>query len=271
MSITLIQGLLIGLFAIIAGIDFWLEGFYIFRPMIVCTVTGIILGDLRLGIIAGGLTELAFAGLTPVGGTQPPNPVMAGIMTVVLAYTTGHSPATAIGLALPFSILMQYIILFYYSFFSILTKKLDEYAEKAETRKFSALVLLPTVIVALTYGIVAFLCVYGAQEPMRALVNAMPGWLSHGFEIAGGILPAVGFGVLLKSMLKGEFAPYLLLGFTAACFIKFGNLMPVAVIGTALAMIEFYRDRKDTENDKKLKQIAESVKNNGDGDDEDGI
>lgn len=271
MSVTLVQGLLIGLFAIIAGVDFWLEGFYLFRPMIVCTVTGIILGDLRLGIVAGGLTELAFAGLTPVGGTQPPNPVMAGIMTVVLAYTTGHSPATAIGLALPFSILMQYIILFYYSAFSVLTKKLDEYAAKAETRKFAMMVLLPTVIVAVSYAIIAFLSVYGAQAPMRALVNSMPTWLSHGFEIAGSILPAVGFGVLLKSMLKAEFVPYLLLGFTAACFIKFGNLMPVAVIGIALAMIQFYRDKKDAENDKKLQDAIDAGLGNGNGDDDDGI
>ena len=105
--ITLTQGIMVSIFAIIAGADFWLEGFYIFRPMIVCTVTGMLLGDLRLGIVAGGLTELAFAGLTPVGGTQPPNPIMAGIMTVVLAHTTGHTPTTAIGLSLPFSILCQ--------------------------------------------------------------------------------------------------------------------------------------------------------------------
>lgn len=135
MTVSLGQGLIISLFAIIAGADFWLEGFYIFRPMIVCTITGLLLGDLKLGIIAGGLTELAFAGLTPVGGTQPPNPIMAGIMTVVLAYTTGHNPATAIGLSLPFSILMQYIVLFYYSAFSLLTRKTIEYAGKAETKK----------------------------------------------------------------------------------------------------------------------------------------
>lgn len=79
MTVSLGQGLIISLFAIIAGADFWLEGFYIFRPMIVCTITGLLFGDLRLGIIAGGLTELAFAGLTPVGGTQPPNLIMAGI------------------------------------------------------------------------------------------------------------------------------------------------------------------------------------------------
>lgn len=266
MTITLTQGIIISIWAIIAGADFWLEGFYIFRPMIVCTITGLLLGDLRLGIIAGGLTELAFAGLTPVGGTQPPNPIMAGIMTVVLAYTTGHNPATAIGLSLPFSILMQYIILFYYSAFSLLTKKTMEYADKAETGKFTRIVLAPTFIVALTYGIFTFLCVYAAQAPMSHLVNAMPTWLSHGFEIAGGILPAVGFAMLLKNMLKGSYVPYLLLGFTAACFIKFGNLMPVAVIGIALALIEYRHAKKDRDTENKIKELEENGVNGGEQD-----
>ena len=257
MTVSLGQGLIISLFAIIAGADFWLEGFYIFRPMIVCTITGLLLGDLKLGIIAGGLTELAFAGLTPVGGTQPPNPIMAGIMTVVLAYTTGHNPATAIGLSLPFSILMQYIVLFYYSAFSLLTRKTIEYAGKAETKKFTWIVLAPTFIVALTYA---------AQAPMSNLVNAMPGWLSHGFEIAGGILPAVGFAMLLKNMLKNKYVPYLLLGFTAACFIKFGNLVPVAVIGVALAMIEFARAKKDRDTNEKLREIEQNSNSGGDND-----
>ena len=266
--ITLTQGIMVSIFAIIAGADFWLEGFYIFRPMIVCTVTGMLLGDLRLGIVAGGLTELAFAGLTPVGGTQPPNPIMAGIMTVVLAHTTGHTPTTAIGLSLPFSILMQYIILFFYSAFSLLTKKLDEYADQAETGKFARLVITPTVIVSVVYGLFTFLCIYAAQAPMKGLVNAMPTWLSHGFEIAGGILPAVGFAMLLKSMLKGKYVPYLLLGFTAACFIMFGNLMPVAVIGIALAMIEFERAKNNRDTQQKLREVEENVANGGE---EDGI
>ncbi|MSE06801.1 PTS N-acetylgalactosamine transporter subunit IIC, partial [Lactobacillus salivarius] len=68
MSITLAQGLGLAIFAVLAGLDSWLEVFYIFRPIISCTIAGLILGDLRLGVIAGGLTELAFAGLTPAGG-----------------------------------------------------------------------------------------------------------------------------------------------------------------------------------------------------------
>jgi PTS system galactosamine-specific IIC component len=268
MTISLAQGLLIALWAFITGIDFWLEGFYIFRPIIVCTVTGLILGDLRLGIIAGGLTELVFAGLTPVGGTQPPNPIMAGIMTVVIAYTTGHSATTAIGLSLPFSFLMQYIILLFYSAYSLLTKKADEYAEKADTKKFTIWVLWPTLLVALVYAVLAFLCVYAAQKPMSNLVGMMPGWLTHGFSIAGGILPAVGFGMLLNNMLHARYVPYLLLGFTAACFIKFGNLMPVAVIGVALALIEYYHQTKQMALEKKLKEVETNSNNGGE---EDGI
>ncbi|HET6785172.1 MAG TPA: PTS sugar transporter subunit IIC, partial [Erysipelotrichaceae bacterium] len=123
MQITLVQGILLALACIVIGVDYWLEAFFIFRPIIVATITGLILGDLKLGLIAGGLTELAFAGLTPAGGTQPPNPILAGVMTVVIAYTTNTSPALAIGLALPFSILMQYVILFFYSSFSMFMAK----------------------------------------------------------------------------------------------------------------------------------------------------
>lgn len=243
-SITLLQGILLSIMAIIVGIDFWLEALFIFRPIIVCTLTGVILGDIQLGLLAGGLTELAFAGLTPAGGTQPPNPVLAGIMTTVIAYTTGKDPATSIGLALPFSFLMQYIILFYYSSFSLFMNKIDKYAEKADTKGIIRINIITTLIVAITYGVVVFLSAYVAQDAMQVLVNSMPEWLTHGFEIAGGILPAVGFGMLLKVMLKRQFVPYLLIGFLVACFIEFSNLLPVAVVGIAFALFNYNLEKE---------------------------
>ncbi len=242
-SITLGQGLLLTLMSVIVGIDFWLEGLFIFRPIIVSTLTGLILGDLKLGLLAGGLTELAFAGLTPAGGTQPPNPVLAGVMTTVIAYTTGSHPETAIGLALPFSFLMQYILLFYYSIFSLFMGKADRYAREADTKAFTRLNIIPTIIVALTYGVIVFLSAYVAQDAMKTLVYAMPEWLTHGLEVAGGILPAVGFGMLLRVMFRKEYTPYLIIGFLFASFVEFSNLLPVALLGTALALYEFFSSR----------------------------
>lgn len=243
-DITLVQGLLLAAMAVLVGVDFWIEAFFIFRPIIVCTLTGLILGDLQTGLIAGGLTELAFAGLTPVGGTQPPNPVLAGVMTTVIAYTTGSDVKVAIGLALPFSFLMQYIILFYYSSFSVFMGKADRLAEAGDTKGFARLNMTTIAIVALTYGVVVFLCTFIAQEPMKLFVQSIPGWLAHGFEIAGGILPAVGFGLLLKVMLKNTLIPYLIIGFLFATFVPFTNLLPVALLGAALAILTYFNDKK---------------------------
>ncbi|HGX9479253.1 TPA: PTS N-acetylgalactosamine transporter subunit IIC, partial [Escherichia coli] len=222
------------------GIDFWLEALFLFRPIIVCTLTGAILGDIQTGLITGGLTELAFAGLTPAGGVQPPNPIMAGLMTTVIAWSTGVDAKTAIGLGLPFSLLMQYVILFFYSAFSLFMTKADKCAKEADTAAFSRLNWTTMLIVASAYAVIAFLCTYLAQGAMQALVKAMPAWLTHGFEVAGGILPAVGFGLLLRVMFKAQYIPYLIADFLFVCYIQVSNLLPVAVLGAGFAVYEFF-------------------------------
>ena len=262
MEITLMQGIGLALMAIVVGVDFWLEGFFIFRPIIVSTLTGMILGDVQLGLLCGGITELAFAGLTPAGGTQPPNPVLAGVMTTVIAYTTGTEASGAMALALPFSFLMQYIILFCYSTFSFFMKGADQAAEEGDTAKLVKINLRCTAIVALLYGIVVFLCAYIAQDAMKAFVEMLPEWLTHGFEVAGGILPAVGFAMLLKVMLKMEFVPYLLIGFVIACFLDFSNLLPIAVVGVALALF-VYNIENSAKKNAIVQNTAEEVEEDG--------
>ncbi len=247
MTISLMQGIGLAIMAIIVGVDFWLEGLFIFRPIIVSTLTGMILGDVQLGLVTGGITELAFAGLTPAGGTQPPNPVLAGVMTTVIAYTTGTAAGASMALALPFSFLMQYIILFCYSSFSFFMKGADEAAERGDTKKIVNINITCTAIIALLYGIIVFLCAYVAQDGMRVLVEVLPEWLTHGFEVAGGVLPAVGFAMLLKVMLKGEFLPFLLIGFVISCFLDYSNLLPIAVIGVALALFVYNIDKDKAE------------------------
>lgn len=171
-EITLLQGLSLAALVFVLGIDFWLEALFLFRPIIVCTLTGAILGDIQTGLITGGLTELAFAGLTPAGGVQPPNPIMAGLMTTVIAWSTGVDAKTAIGLGLPFSLLMQYVILFFYSAFSLFMTKADKCAKEADTAAFSRLNWTTMLIVASAYAVIAFLCTYLAQGAMQALVKA---------------------------------------------------------------------------------------------------
>lgn len=136
--------------------------------------------------------------------------------------------------------------------------KADKFADDADINGLIKLNILTTLIVALTYGAIVFLSAYVAQDAMQSLVNSMPSWLTHGFEIAGGILPAVGFGMLLKVMLKKQYIPFLIVGFVVASFVQYSNLLPVAVIGAAFALFTYNLD-KDRE--------SLIVKSNNEGDD----
>ncbi len=44
-EITLLQGLSLAALVFVLGIDFWLEALFLFRPIIVCTLIGAILGN----------------------------------------------------------------------------------------------------------------------------------------------------------------------------------------------------------------------------------
>lgn len=269
MQITLLQGILLAIAAIIIGIDYWLEAFFIFRPLVVSTITGLILGDVKLGLATGALTELAFAGLTPAGGTQPPNPVLAGFMGTVIAYTSGVNAEAALGLCLPFSFLMQYVILFFYSSFSFFMNGADEAASKGDVKKIRKINLTTTTLVAISYGVIVFACTYLAQDAMASLVNSMPTLLIHGLEVAGGILPAIGFGMLLRVMMKPKYIPYFIVGFLMANFVEMSNLLPVALLGTAFALFDFFSSKRRKEE---MKELLNNVSINEEGGDfNDGI
>ena len=109
MEITLVQGIILAVVAAIIGIDYQLEGLFIFRPIIVAPIAGLIVDDLQTGLIIGGMTELAFAGITAVGGVTPPDAILCSIMGVVLAKTTGATPQAAFSMSIPFGLLMQQI------------------------------------------------------------------------------------------------------------------------------------------------------------------
>jgi PTS system galactosamine-specific IIC component len=245
MEITLLQGILLAILAFIVAIDSWLEGLFIFRPIIVCTLAGIIVGDVKVGLMAGGLAELSFAGLTPVGGTTPPDPIMTSIMTVVIAVTTKQNVATALAIAIPFGLLMQYIGTFVCSIYAFFNPVAVKYAEKGKVDNIVKLGLMLTGIYATIYMVVAFLSSYVMQDAMVTLVDSMPQFLIHGFQVAGGLIPAIGFALLLNVMLRNRYLGYLLAGFLFVCFIPFGNVLPVAVMGLSLALIDYYRNTED--------------------------
>lgn len=259
MEITLLQGILLAIVVFIVAIDCNLEGLFIFRPIIVCTLAGLVLGDLKVGLMAGGLVELSFAGLTPVGGTVPPDPILTSVMTVVLAVTTGQTVPTSFAIAVTFGLLMQYIGNFIFTVFSFANPVAEKYAKNGQPEKIVRLGVILVGVYAFIYALVAFLSSYVMQSAMVTLVKSMPDFLIHGLQVTGGLIPAVGFALLLNVMLRNRYLGYLLAGFLFVCFIPFGNVLPAAVMGVALALIDYYRNDEDENESSKGGNESEGI------------
>lgn len=92
MEYSIIQIALVFVVTFIAAIDQFdfLESLY--QPIVTGAVIGLILGDLNTGLLVGGTYQLMTIGNMPIGGAQPPNAVIGGIMAAILAIATASSP-----------------------------------------------------------------------------------------------------------------------------------------------------------------------------------
>ena len=90
------QILALSILAFICGLDYiWVTPTGIWRPTIVGTIAGIIVGRPELGLVAGSLIEFTFLGLFTIGGGTVPEAASGTIVAVILGAITGTSVADA--------------------------------------------------------------------------------------------------------------------------------------------------------------------------------
>ncbi|MPQ44875.1 PTS N-acetylgalactosamine transporter subunit IIC [Clostridium tarantellae] len=239
----LIQALLIALWAGLAGVDMFDGLFHIHRPIVTGFVVGLILGDMKTGLIVGGTLELVWMGMVPLAGAQPPNVVIGGIIGTTIAILADLTPTAAIGFAIPFAIATQACITLLFTAFSLVMNKADKYAQEANYKGIERINYLGVLIVFLVYFVIAFLPVYFGAEEAKVIVEIIPQKVIDGLAIAGGMMPAIGFAMLLKIMLKKEYIAFLALGFTLAAYAKF-PILGIAIIGGCIALYDYYSSKR---------------------------
>lgn len=88
----LIKAILLGLVGIVGVIDSRLIGRQnIGRPLILSTLAGLVLGDVRQGVILGASLELISMGFVAIGAAGPPNMQFGSIIATAFAILSGAS------------------------------------------------------------------------------------------------------------------------------------------------------------------------------------
>ena len=90
---------------------------------------------------------------------------------------------------------------------------------------------------------VVFAANFFGQPVVEKFLSLMPTWLTHSFEIIGGILPALGFAITIMVIGKKSLLPYFIGGFFAVLYLKVDVM---AIFGTCLAfLIKGFANKED--------------------------
>ena len=250
MDVSIITVILIFIVTFIAAVDQFSFLQSLYQPIVMGLVIGLILGDVQTGLIVGGTYQLMTIGNMPVGGAQPPNAVIGGIMATVLAISLGLDPAAAVAMAIPFALLGQYGVITIFTATSPAMALADKMAANANPKGIVKLNYTTMSILGTIFGIVVVLFFIGGQAIGGAIADAIPDWLMGGMAAAGRMMRFVGFAILIKVMVSKELWGFYFFGFALAIIIsgiealQGPALILLALISFALAYWDFQMQTK---------------------------
>lgn len=234
----LVKAILIGLVSAWGVLDYQFGTLYTFRPLVLSVIVGAILGDVHQGIIIGANLELLFMGAISVGAYIPPDVNVGGVLATAFAISMGKSVEAAVALAMPIATLALGISNIIAAVTPVFLKIADKGAEEGNYKKvvFTHW-LMGTIGVVEKFLLVTFAFYLGADK-VQSLLDLIPQFILDGMGVAAGMLPAMGFAMLLRMIVSKRLIPYFVLGFV---LISYANIpvLGIALIALIIVAIKF--------------------------------
>lgn len=232
--------------AIVMGLYYWFARLrlgYTFsgmlsQPLSAAVIAGIVTNQLPQAMIIGAGIQLVYLGVTSTpGGNVPSDPALASAIAIPIALGLNLSPDAAIALAVPFGILGVFMDQIRRTINATWVHMADKYAEELNySGIYRAAFLYPAIVGFLIRFPLVFAANYYGQDIVYQILETIPSWLMHGFEVMGGILPALGFALTIMVIGKKNLIPYFILGFVLVVYFN-AEIIAVSTIGLCLAIL----------------------------------
>jgi mannose PTS system EIIC component len=248
----IIQVILIALFIYLGSIGSIVGntiGWYTLgRPLVASFVVGIILGDVQTAMLVGIPLQIMYMGnVTPGGAVAWDLSYATYIGTAgAIVFGKGLDTTQVIGLAVVFAgiggLVGQIMWNISYALNLPLNRVANKYAEAGETKKM----YIPNVVLGQLIGFacrfipaVIVLTSMTAASGQADFASIIPGWVTTALGIFGGMMAALGMGIILSFLLKKKYhLAIFLVGFILVTYLKLST-MAVAVVAI-LAAILYY-------------------------------
>ncbi|MBP2058196.1 PTS system sorbose-specific IIC component [Lactobacillus colini] len=243
-----IQVVLITIWSSIVGAGSVLDEFQTQRPLIACSVMGLILGDPVKGLILGGTLELIALGWMNVGAAQSPDSALASTISTILVIIGNQSVTKGIAIALPVAAAGQVLTVLCRTITVAFQHASDKAVEKADFRMLEWLNFSSLIVQALRVAIpTAVVAIFVSPAMVQNALNALPKVVTGGLAVAGGFIVTVGYAMILNMMYVKYLMQFFYLGFVLSAYMKL-SLLAWGVVGLVLALIYVQLDPKFNKN-----------------------
>ena len=215
------------------------------RPLIMATLVGLVLGDLKTGIMIGSILELAFLGAVPIGASNPPDMTSGAVIATAFTILTNADAGMAVTIAIPVAALVALFDNFQMMF--LLTEAshmCDKAAQEGNANKIEKIVRIASIGNKVLLALLVAIGFYFGSGAIETFVNWVPEWISHAMDVVAGILPALGIAMLARMIIAKDNWGYLGIGFLLGAYLNISTL-GVSLIGICIASIIFYKDLKE--------------------------
>lgn len=260
MEISTFQIILVFLISCICGMGSILDEWQTHRPLIACTLIGLVLGDMTTGIIVGGTLELLALGWMNIGAALAPDAALASVVSTILVIVGRQDIPTAIALAIPLAAAGQVLTYVVRAITVGFQHAADKAVETGNLFKLDVLHCTALLLQAMRIAIPALLVVLTAgTDTVQTMLHSIPEVITMGLKIAGGFIAIVGYAMVINMMRSGHLMPFFYAGFVVAGFTDF-NLVALGVLGTITALLYIQLHPKYNQN----KQVVVQTTNNND-------
>ena len=219
------------------------------RPLIAGTLAGLIVGQPVLGMAIGATLELTALGVYTYGGATIPDYQTGAIVgTALAASTTSPLPeqvAIGLGIGLPAALLLAALDPIGRFLPTFWIHRADRYAMEGNGRGITLMHWTAFIPWAAVRAIPTFLAAWAASTGVvQEITQSIPPGFTKGMALAGSLLPAVGFALLLTVMPLRQYWYLPILGYVLFAYLKV-PLLGVALFGLAIAGL-YMALRKET-------------------------
>lgn len=239
MSLNIIQIILVIIIAFLAGVEGILDEFEIHQPIIACTLIGLVTGNLLPCLILGGTLQMIALGWANIGAAVAPDAALASVASAIILILGGEGKAgvsSAIAIAMPLAVAGLLLTIIVRTIATAFAHLMDAAAKEGNIRKVEMWHIIAICLQGLRIAIPAGLILLIGAEPIRALLTAMPAWLTDGLAVGGGMVVAVGYAMVINMMATKEIWPFFGIGFVLATISQI-TLIGLGVIGVSMALI----------------------------------